>query len=524
MVALQDWLDDTSARRNIFVVAKVYDVGQAAEATLYLSNCNFITDDGLTIFDPVITGNFAITESLDLSGNVSISYGDIDIYNNNGERDSWLNPAVYVWVNRDISVYVGDSSWTCADAAAIPNTFHLIFSGLIADIDSKSLTRLSIKVRDKQEKLNTPVIEELMDSNGTWNGEQPNKDEIKPLVFGEVHNIEPVLIDPATLKYRFSVGASEQVIEIRDNGVPIYTYPSLTDGATVNLTDSTFVLTHPPAGQITASIQGRKRTIDLNNGTLSNTYTDSPAKIILVICRDYGKVGVTNLAVNEIDLASFIAIDNVASYPVGIYLGTQKQNIIDICRQLATSIGAQIFFNRFGILQLIRIGTYTSTPSVDITTNDIIQNSLSISNRIVPVASTKLAYCKNWTVQSGIVTGIPDEHKEMFASEWYYSTSTNNTTKSLYKLNSEVEPVQTMLLTTAAADAEAARLTNYFSSPRTVYRFTGKSNTMSLQIGQQVKLYHFRFNLWNSGNGTIGQVVSVSPDWVKGMNEIEVIV
>lgn len=525
MTALQTWLNEDYARRNIFIVVTVYDVVAVQDITLYLSNCHFITTDSLTVFNPIVAGNFSISENLSIDGGYSISYGDINLYNNDGEYDIWLDSSKYVWTNRSIKVYVGDSTWTCAGAASIPSTFHLIFDGIVTDMDAKSIDRLSIKVRDKQEQINTPVTEDNLDTDGTWEGEQPNKDSIKPLVFGEVHNIEPVLIDPATLKYRFSTGLSEQVIEIRDNGVPIYTYPSLTTGATIDLANSTFTLTYPAVGQITASIQGRKRSINFGTEALSDTYTNNVANIIAIICIEYGKIGATNLTAADIDLSSFSSIESAAPYPVGIYLGTEKQNIVEVCRQLAESIGAQLFFNRFGKLQLIRIGTYISGsgPS-DITEDNMIFNSLRINQRMVPVASTKIAYCKNWTIQEGIVTGIPDAHKEMFATEWYYSTTTDSAVKTKYKLNSEVTPKETLLLTTASAAAESSRLNTYWKSPRTVYSFTGKASLLSLSVGQQVTLFHHRFGLWNSGSGTSGQVISTNPDWVTGLNQIEVII
>lgn len=522
MPTLQSWLDSDLNRRNIFVIVNVRDVVGATEITKYLSNCHYITDDSVTIFDPIISGNFAISESISLDGGYSISFGDIELFNNDGEYDSWLDPTQYIWANRRIEVYVGDSTWEAADISDFTSTFHMIFKGVVEDLDCKSLTRLAFKIRDRQQDINAPVIEETMDTTGTWNGEQPNKDAIKPLVFGEVHNIEPILIDPATLKYRFSTGASEGVIEIRDNGVPIYTYPSLTTGASINLTDSTFTLTYPPAGQITASIQGRKRSINLTSGVYSNTYVNNPANIIAVICTEYGKTGVTNLSVSDLDLPSFSDIQTSAGYPVGIYLGTQKQNIIEVCKQLADSVGAQLFFNRYGKLQLVRVGTYISgISSVDITENDILRNSLSISLRTVPTAATKLAYCKNWTVQTGILTGIPDEHKEMFASEWYYTTISDSGVKTSYKLHGEVEAKETLLLTTASAEEEAERLNNLNKYVKTVVKFTGKANLLSLVVGQQVRIYHHRFNL---SSGKYGQIISATPDWSAGKTEIEVLI
>ena len=47
-------------------------------------------------------------------------------------------------------------------------------------------------------------------------------------------------------------------------------------------------------------------------------------------------------------------------------------SVLSVCQQLANSIGAQVFMNRNGKLQLLRIGSNTSDAVVNITQDHII--------------------------------------------------------------------------------------------------------------------------------------------------------
>lgn len=220
------WLSSTSAIRTVLVEAVARIAG--SETTLYLSSRNYITaaadTPASTAYQACIAGGVSTTESLNLDGSPSMSWGDIEIGNTDGSRDGWLD---YVWANRSVNVYVGDPTWPRAD-------FRLVFSGVVDDLSSRARDVLNLKLRDKLERLNAPL------SEATLGGSTDNKDRLLPLVFGEVHNIEPLLITPATLVYQYSTGASERLIEVRDNGAPITTYTS-------DLANGKFTLTAAPA-------------------------------------------------------------------------------------------------------------------------------------------------------------------------------------------------------------------------------------------------------------------------------------
>lgn len=523
MAYSQSWLEDPSAIRGIFAEVTVYNVVALSDVTIYLSTVGYITTSADVSYLPIIVGGIKFTETLAIDGQATLSFGDIELSNISGTYDSWLDPTKYIWNNRSIKIYLGDPQWVTANITAIRTDFELIFDGVVAGIDSRSSNRLNIKIRDKLERLNTPLTETKLGTYGTWGtlgSGQTNQDVTLPIVFGEVFNITPMLIDPALLEYSFNLGESEQLIEIRDNGIPIYNSSTLT-GATVNLTTSKFTLTKRPSGTVTVSVQGVKSSINLTTGAIvAGTYSNNIANLIALIVRNYGKT-LTKFAANELDLTNLSAFA-ANTQSVGLYI-TDGTNTLVACQALASSIGAQLFITRKGLLQLLRVGVPSSVASVAITTNDIILNSISISNRTEVVSSTKIGYCKNYTIEDPLQTSIPVSHKDLYSkeNEWYTKTVTDSVTRSIYKLDTDPTQKDTLLLVGSEAEAEATRLNNYYKVPRTVYRFTGTAKLLSLQLGQPVTLAIPRFGL---DAGVSGQVVSLSPSWGTSTIEIEVII
>ena len=534
----QAWLEDPASIKGILVEATVKDVlgtyGVAgAEVVIYLSNIGYTSSDASVSFLPYLMGTIQTTEAISIDGALSMSFGDIEISNPNGELDSWLDSTKFIWVNRPIKVYLGDPRWVLLNLAAIRDTatngFEKIFDGVIADIDSSSRESLNLKVRDKLERLNVPTTDDTLGEYKVWVGGQTNQDTIIPLIFGEVSNISPVLIDPVALEYMFNNGSTELVIEIRDNGAPIYTAPSvytrlepIPSGANVTLSTGRFTLEYPTVGTITASVQGIKNSINLDTGALvSGTYVNNIANLVALLVTQYGPA-LTRLTASDLDLPNLKAFsinpDNLQITGTPVF---DRTNILSVCQAILASTNAQLFMTRKGLLQLLQLGVPTSDASVSITDSNIIHHSLQVSRRTEVVAATKVGYCKNYTPQTSLVSSLPASHKTIFNEEWYSKTVSDETTETNYKI--DISPVQkdTSLLLEADALALASRLNNYFKVPKTVYSFTGTSTLLSLKLGQAVTLTHNRFGL---NSGKTGQVISLSPDWQAGTVNIEVII
>jgi flagellar basal body rod protein FlgF len=633
----QAWLEDATSIRGLLVEVTVKDLqgvyGTAgSENIIYLSNIGYISGDSQTSYLPFLTGSLQTTETLSIDGSLSMSFGDIQIVNANGERDDWLDSSKFIWVNRPIQIYIGDPRWQLQTISDIHDTstggFQKIFDGVISDIDSSSREILNIKVRDKLQRLNEPITDNKLGTYGTWGQGQTNQDSIRPLIFGEVFNVSPILVDPSKLEYMFhdinvgviitktdasgnlltcistkgfkvdapayftgtltngsnaalstamfggltagtkyyiktidspttftisstvggsavilitassvttsimqvevEVSSAELVIEIRDNGVPVYTDASVytlttvprPNNAIIDYTTGKFRLTKPPAGTITASIQGAKRSINLNNGDLiEGTYVNDIAKIIALIATQYGTPA-NRLSAGDLDLDNLRAFSLANTQSVGIAI-TDRANTLQVCQDIAKSANARLFINRLGLLQLLQLGTPTSDPKVYITDNDLLHHSLQVSQKTEVIAATKVGYCKNYTLQTNLATSLPTIHNTMFREPWLSNTVTDATVQANFKV--DVSPIQidTLLIKGSESAVLANNLNNYFKVPRIIYSFTGANKLLSLKLGQAVNITHNRFGLTS---GKDGQVVSLSPNWLKGTVNVGVII
>ena len=457
------------------------------ETTRYLSNSGFITGSAdspaNTNYLPVVSGNIETTETISITGNASFSFTDIEILNVNGMFDSWL---LDTWNNRPLRVYLG-YNWNSR------SQFTLIFDGIIAALGSKTYTTLNLSVRDKLQRLNAPL------SENTLGGLSVNKDSIIPYTFGEVFNISPLLTNDPTHEYQVSGSPIEDIIEVRDNGVPLTVTKFLATGK--------FTLPARPAGVITCSVQGYKPSIYYND--IANTISN--------IVLNFGKA-TDVFEPSDIDSDNFLAFRTTHMQGVGYYVAA-KENIISIIQALAASVGAQVLCNRLGKLQLFQVDV-SGTPTFEITENMMLANSLSIVSRPDVQSSVVLNYCRNYSTQDNLETGVVPTSKEIFKKEWNVVTQTDSEVAAEYKHSILPEPVNSHLLNAAEATTEALRRLNLWKVQRTVFQFQGIPPLASLQIGQKVMLKHPRFNLQD---GKQGMIISIKVDWKTSLSTIQVL-
>jgi len=467
------WLNDQYARPVVLI--EVAPLIGGVPTTLYLATVGYTTGAGdspaNTPYLGICANGIQYSEGLSLTGEASLSVGDIELHNYGGARDAWLT---YVWAGTRVKAWLGDVSWTRAD-------FRQVFDGVVANIDSKSRETLNLKVRDKLARLNAAATEHKL------GGDSTNKDAIIPLAFGEVPNISPLLIEPTTLTYQVHDGAVESIFEVRDNGLPVEI--TAAPGA------GTFRLNQAPAGAITATIEGDK----------APTYNRTVASVIRRLVTGFGK-STDRFTADEIDAANFAAFDAAHPQPVGLFIG-DRTNVLAACQQLAGSLGAQLAPSATGQLRLLQIAL-PPAATIDVTPAMMTEKSLRIVQRPDVVAAVKLGFCRNWTPQDNLQTALPAEHRDLFATEWLTETAVDAAVQALY--HREVDPVQkdTALLRRVDAGVEAKRQLELWNEQRTVYEFEGLAPCLPLQLGDGVKLYNSRFGL----AGAPGVVIARTPN------------
>lgn len=483
------WLSDPMAIRCTLIDASVNSGG--SEITRYMSTVPYTMSDASIAYLPILNSGVKTSEQLTETGG-GLSVSDIEVQNPNGIYDSWLTD---IWANRRIVARIGDIRWAKTD-------FRVIYDGIFTGITGRGREVLNLSMGDKLQRLNTPITEVNL------GGATANKDTILPLIFGEVHNITPLSTDPTQLEYMVANGRIERIIEVRDNGVVVPTTNTLTTGK--------FKLTASPKGTITCSVQG------LQDTTNSNAYYNTIANLIQFIVTQYGKAS-TRFTTADIDTANFAAFNTAHPQPVGIYI-SDRSNVLTVCQELANSVGAQLVMSSTGLLRLVQYVSPTAagfTSTFDLKEQNIELKSLQISDVSEVSASVKLGYCKNWTVQEDLETGIPIEHKNMYALEWYNAQAVDATTATNYKLDQEPQQEDTLLLATSDATAESSRRLELRKIPRLFYRCSGLPSTLQLQIGQQITIYNRRFNMV-SGKPAI--ITRRDPDWQSGKVEMEIMV
>jgi len=501
----QKWLETPDIVRVALVQVQVLVAGVLE--TKYLSTHGIIVDS--ISYLPIIKGNITVDESISTNYSASISYGDIELANNSGEYDSWVD---YIWINKPIKIYIG--TFANPGTSAVLDDFELIFDGLVADIDAKNRNSLNLKIRDKLEKLNTSLSETLLGNyfqgnivpESTFVNQYRNN--LEPTIFGEVHNITPLLTDPSLLEYMVNFEGVEQIIEVRDNGLPV---PFTTTG-TINIPAGSFRLLRNPAGIVTCSVQGVKKTINIAANSVANTYTNTVSNTIATILKLYGK----QLDYSELDSASFSAL---GSQFVGVFV-PDRINVLQLCQDIAKGSGLILATTRTGKVKLVDLNIPTSA-SVDITDSDMLLESLQLSEKLDVIAAVRLGYAKNWTVQTNLVTAIPEEHKNLYATEWLESIQIDETSKTNYSVTTEPPLENTYLVDKTQADALALKKLNLFKTPRKIYSMTCTAKFLSVEVGTNVKITSSRFNL---SAGVYGIVVSTKPDWLRGTIELGVLI
>jgi hypothetical protein len=465
------------------------------------------TDSG-TAYDACIIGGLNFSEQLNLDGAASLSFGAINLVNTYGVNDQFLT---YIWNRRPIKIYLGDPSWPKSD-------FVLIFDGLVQDLTTNGEGELTLSLFDKLQWLNDSLTESTLKSltgyseaQKTVNGVVTPNETILPIVFGECFNVQPLFVDNGTFGntgnvYMVHKGLVDNIVEVRDNGVPVEVVKNLNSG--------TFALTTTPFGTITCDILG----------DATGSYTNTIPGIISKICTSssYGTLSTNRFTSSDLNLGT----DTRA---VGVYINS-KTNMLQVCNELAQSINASLISPSVTVnyqtgeisaskLRLVELKVPSGDAVVELNDDYMVVGTLAITE-IFPVKPyVKLGYCKNFTTQQTVAAGINPASK--FDEEYWYILDQNTTNKTLYRDAGTVQETPTLLITTTDATDEATKRLTLWEKPRKLITATYLPHHLFTQLGDIVTIKSSRFGL---SNGELGIVYSINRDWITGMVQIGVLV
>jgi hypothetical protein len=474
------WLLDSDAA-PVTLVEVVADIN-GTDATLYLSSAPYVTGPAETppnqAYLPVLGGGLPITEQVALNGDAGLVFGDQELVNHDGSLDAWLG---YVWRNKPNRQWIGDARWPRA-------AFRLVFDGLVDDLDpTKDRNTLNIKLRDKMQRLNAAVTEVKL------GGTSPNADSIVPVPFGEVHNQSPLLENSATLTYRVGPGPLQIIDEVRDVGKPVL---ASVDNATGRITLQSGLAPQ----SLTVSVAGVK--------SAAGVYSNRISPLVQLIATEYGSAP-QRFTAADLDAVNLAAFDAAHPQPVGL-LVADNTSCFTAIKQLAASVGAQPIMSATGKLRLIQIALPASGAVTDMTVHSMREKTFRPVERLEVIGAVKVAFCRNWTVQTNMTTNLPAAHKDLYATEWLTRTVSDAAVLARYKLDADPEQRETCLLVGADAQAEAQRELDLLKTQRTVYQFEGTPDMLMLELGAAGRVTYPRYSL---AAGRDSVVVMLAKNW-----------
>lgn len=473
------WLKRDGVPRALLVEAVAYSGG--AEVTRTLSNKVFISSPldspAHAAYDDIVIGapRFAAQLSELFVGQSLPTWGDIEITNEGGVRDGWLDDA---WDGRSVRLYLGAPSWPKTD-------FRSVLTGTIGDIVAPAPNRLALKLRDKSWALNVPIQTALI------GGTTANKDQPKPLCFGQCFNVEPLLIVAATHQYQVHDGAIEAITEVRDNGVSV--------AYTADAASGTFTLNAAPAGRITADVQGAK-----------------PGGVYLTRCADIINHIVTTrttLSAADVDSGNFSAFNTTCPQILGIYL-RDRENLITALDELVSAVGGFWTFSRDGSLRLGRLEAPAGTPVVELVADDIRERQISCAARALPVQTLRLGYARNFTPQpDGLAGAVSAANRALYAAGHQVAAATNAGITTTHKLARNPDLLPSLLALAADAATEVTRRATLYGQVRGIYEVGVWTAPLRVNLGEVVKITHPRFGF---AAGVLAVVIGLDEEPTNG--------
>lgn len=253
--------------------------------------------------------------------------------------------------------------------------------------------------------------------------------------------------------------------------------------------------------------------------TTGAVYRNNIADIIRTLATGYGSAG-QQLTDLDFDVDSMVQFQSGNMQAAGVYL-PGRANVLDICNKLAASVGGRLYSTSAGKVGVVKLALPQPSPGTTVTQADVLAQSMQVSQLLPVVAAVKVGYCKNYTVQQNLASGILPEHAELYAEEWLTKTVADATAAMNYNLFVEPVMAETLLLVGADAQAEAQRRLDIFKTQRKVIKYTGQYHLLSQVLGAAQTITNPRFGL---AAGKTGQIVSIGVDLLSPHVDIEVLI
>jgi hypothetical protein len=320
----------------------------------------------------------------------------------------------------------------------------------------------------------------------------------KQMLFGYCRNVSMLAVWPALLIFQANDGPMQAVVAVRDRGSPLLFYA---DFANFDALSHASV----PAGYYaTCLAKGFIRLGADPNGTVTADVRGINAQGYITTTADIARWAIRNRTViidpDGLDTGSFDRLNELQ--PAAIDYCISPDDSLTVAAFIANimhGVGGWGGHLRNGLFQ-VRIfaaptgNAVASFSRKDMISGDIIREPLP-SSYLPPPWRWRVPYARSWTVQTDLDAAVSADHKAFVSEQFRVAEASNPAVKVDYPFAQDRDPVLAYFSYLPDAQAEAARRLALFGSTRSIYRQTLPRRALRLNMGDEIKITHERFDL-----------------------------
>lgn len=429
-------------------------------------------------YKPLIAGVPDLAQSID----VPLSAGVLELHNETGELDSWLDRS---FDGRPITIRLGGPEFAWYD-------FRVLFEGIIDHVRATH-DRLQVIFRDVRERLNKPLMTTMV-----------NDDVLTPVCLTG-RNVSPVLQDSTNRVYRVTKGPMVGVSAVRANGTAV-SFTQNTAGGTITLDTSA-------TGRITCDVVGESGGYDGTAGAII------PTKAIVHLATLAG------MSEGDFDAPSLDALRTKlgATANSAVYAWfTERINTLDAIEAVLSPRGCYWGVTRDGKIRAWRLDLPAGSPVLTLYPHNIVHRSLTPTEWEPAVWVYEGGPVPNSTVQdpSSLDAGLSLDVRTSYGRRFLdKADNSNQFFPPMTYAGAVVGGMEVWPMTRSMRNAEISRLAGIRNVPRRRYKFQVIAPTLPIYVGDEIRIIYPRFG-FSGGANVI--VVGMRESFMKGITELEV--
>jgi hypothetical protein len=428
--------------------------------------------------------------------------GDVVIINADGELDTLLTAAVD---GRPVRVLQGPRGGPFS-------AFDTIFKGTTSAWRQADDAQISAGVRDASWQLDVPVTRPTYAGSGSLEGGSDIKGKFRPLAFGELYNIQPVLVDAANLVYQFHSRAALAVTGCYDGGVAFTPAGDVADITAASVSPGQFK-TQLSGGYVKLGTAPTKTlTLDVKGDAPAGAYIDRAAEIAFRVLHDF-----QGLDDSWFESHTFDALRLDIPGAIGIYVGIEAITATEVIDQIMAGVNGWWCSNRLGGIEVGRTSLPLEKPRARLAVKDILDFDMVPLPEAIdpPYWRVRVGYRRNWTpldvtqIGGSIVSGDPARYA--FLTEASRYVTVEDPTVRTRSLRAQEFTLESAFAGEADAQAMAELIFEVYSAPRQMARLRTKRQGYKLPLGATIAVDYPRYGLSGGRNVVVvGQGVAAS--------------